>query len=77
MARPSTTKPTPWTLGGMIVAVRWRALFRAHLLGVEAVLAGQVAPGVCAAPSAPALVSEWMSEIDAQAQEVHVVDALA
>ena len=46
-------------------------------LGVEAVLAGQIAPGVCAAPSAPALVSEWMSEIDTQAQEVHVVDALA
>jgi len=46
-------------------------------LAVEAVMAGRIAPGVHAAPSAPELVGEWMGEIGKLAQHLEVVDHLA
>jgi saccharopine dehydrogenase (NADP+, L-glutamate forming) len=45
-------------------------------LAVESVLAGDIAPGVHAAPSAPELVKAWMAEVDRQAQHLQVVDHL-
>lgn len=44
-------------------------------LAVEAVLAGEIAPGVSAAPSDPALVDRWMRTVDGLAQQLQVVDA--
>ncbi len=46
-------------------------------LAVEAVQAGQIAPGVSAAPSDPALIDAWMGVVRALAQHVDVVDHLA
>ena len=43
-------------------------------LGVEAVLAGKIAPGVSAAPSDPALVADWMTQIGTLAQHLEIVD---
>lgn len=43
---------------------------------VEAVVAGQIAPGVSAAPSDPMLVFEWLSKISDLAQEMRLVDRL-
>ncbi|SEQ75410.1 saccharopine dehydrogenase family protein [Thalassovita taeanensis] len=45
-------------------------------LAIEAVLSGQIAPGVSAAPSDPALVSDWMREIGSLAQHLAIVDHL-
>ncbi|GAA6201447.1 saccharopine dehydrogenase family protein [Aquicoccus sp. SU-CL01552] len=45
-------------------------------LAVESVIAGRIAPGVHAAPSAPELVQDWMGEIDKLAQHLQVVDHL-
>ena len=46
-------------------------------LAVEAVLAGEIAPGVSAAPSDPALVARWMEVTGELAQYLAVVDHLA
>lgn len=46
-------------------------------LAIESVLAGKIAAGVSAAPSDPALVSEWMSTIDTLAQHLEIVDHTA
>ncbi len=46
-------------------------------LAVEAVLAGEIAPGVSAAPSDPALVGRWMEVTGELAQYLAVVDQLA
>ena len=46
-------------------------------LAVEAVLAGEIAPGVSAAPSDPALVARWMEETGGLAQYLEKVDHLA
>jgi len=43
-------------------------------LAVEAVLKGDIAPGVSAAPSSPALIDAWMGEIGNLAQHVQIVD---
>ena len=43
-------------------------------LAVEAAMAGDIAPGVSAAPSDPRLVVKWMSEVDVLAQRLMVVD---
>ncbi|MEX0287338.1 MAG: saccharopine dehydrogenase family protein [Paracoccaceae bacterium] len=43
-------------------------------LAVEAVLNRRIAAGVHAAPSDPALVQDWMGEIDTLAQHLQVVD---
>jgi saccharopine dehydrogenase (NADP+, L-glutamate forming) len=42
-------------------------------LAVEAVLRGQLVPGVMAAPSDPALVSDWMQAVAGQAQHLEIV----
>jgi saccharopine dehydrogenase-like NADP-dependent oxidoreductase len=46
-------------------------------LAVEAVLKGEIAPGVSAAPSDPGLVDRWMSTVGAIAQHLEIVDHLA
>ena len=46
-------------------------------LAIESVLAGRIAPGVHAAPSAPALVADWMAEVGRQAQHLEIVDQTA
>lgn len=46
-------------------------------LAVEAVLNRQIAAGVHAAPSDPALFTPWLAEIDKLAQHLQVVDHLA
>ncbi|MCF6444937.1 saccharopine dehydrogenase family protein [Nereida sp. MMG025] len=46
-------------------------------LAVDAVLAGQIGAGVSAAPSDPALVDAWLSEVGKLAQHLHVVDHTA
>ena len=46
-------------------------------LAIKSVLAGEIPAGVSAAPSDPALVERWLSEIDTLAQELRVVDHLA
>lgn len=46
-------------------------------LAVKAALAGQIAPGVHAAPSDPALVFDWMARIGTLSQHLEVVDHLA
>jgi len=46
-------------------------------LAVEAVLNGEIASGVSAAPSDPKLVDRWMTEIDRLAQHLQIVDHLA
>lgn len=46
-------------------------------LAVEAAMAGEIAPGVSAAPSDPRQVSRWMAEIDVLAQRLMIVDHLA
>ncbi|WP_127113895.1 saccharopine dehydrogenase family protein [Shimia sediminis] len=46
-------------------------------LAVEAVLNRQIATGVHAAPSDPALFTPWLAEIDKLAQHLQVVDHLA
>lgn len=46
-------------------------------LAVEAVLAKQIAPGVHAAPSDPALVADWMQTVGGLAQHLQIVDHLA
>jgi len=43
-------------------------------LAVDAVLQGQIAPGVSAAPSDPSLVKTWMDVIDTQSQHLEIVD---
>lgn len=43
-------------------------------LAIEAVLAGQLSAGVQAAPSAPALVSDWLEVVDTLAQHLQLVD---
>ena len=45
-------------------------------LAVEAVLNGQIEPGVSAAPSSPKLVDHWLDAIGRQAQHVEIVDHL-
>ncbi len=46
-------------------------------MAVEAVLAGEIAPGVSAAPSEPALVARFLSKVDTLAQHLQVVDHLS
>jgi len=46
-------------------------------LAVEAVLAREITPGVCAAPADPKLVTRWLDVIDTQAQHMQCVDHLA
>ncbi len=46
-------------------------------LAIEAVLAGKLSAGVQAAPSDPALVSDWMGTVDQLAQHLQIVDHLA
>jgi len=46
-------------------------------LAIEAVLAGEIAPGVSAAPSAPDLVARWMDTVGQIAQHLEVVDHLS
>ncbi len=46
-------------------------------LAVEAVLNGDIAPGVHAAPSDPALVNAWLAEVAKLAQHLAVVDHTA
>ena len=46
-------------------------------LAIESVLAGKIGAGVSAAPSDPALVSEWMTTIDTLAQHLEIVDHTA
>jgi len=46
-------------------------------LAVEAVLAGEIAPGVSAVPSDPALVERWMQTVGDLAQHLEVVDHTA
>ncbi|MBZ0128259.1 MAG: saccharopine dehydrogenase NADP-binding domain-containing protein [Rhodobacteraceae bacterium] len=46
-------------------------------LAVEAVLAGEIAPGVSAAPGDAKLVSRWMGAVGEIAQHLDVVDHLA
>lgn len=46
-------------------------------LAVQAVLAGEIGPGVSSAPSDPALIDRWMNTVDRLAQHLEVVDALA
>ncbi len=46
-------------------------------LAVEAVLAGEIAPGVSAVPSDPELVARWMKMVGRLAQHLEVVDHLA
>ena len=46
-------------------------------LAIESVLAGKIGAGVSAAPSDPALVSEWMTTIDKLAQHLEIVDHTA
>lgn len=46
-------------------------------LAVDAVLAGQIAPGVSAAPSAPELVQSWMETVAGLSQHLTIVDHLA
>ncbi|MGB0959531.1 MAG: saccharopine dehydrogenase family protein [Halocynthiibacter sp.] len=43
-------------------------------LAIEAVLAGEIEAGVCAAPSKPNLVKRWMDTVGTLAQHVAVVD---
>ncbi|KMW60189.1 putative saccharopine reductase [Candidatus Rhodobacter oscarellae] len=45
-------------------------------LAVEATLAGEIAPGVSAAPSDPVLVARWMDNVATLAQHLRVVDHL-
>ncbi|MFQ5437972.1 MAG: saccharopine dehydrogenase family protein [Paracoccaceae bacterium] len=45
-------------------------------LAVKAVLAGEIAPGVSAAPSDPHLVSRWMETVGTIAQHLEIVDHL-
>lgn len=46
-------------------------------LAVESVLAGEVSPGVSAAPSAPAAVERWLREVRGLAQHFELVDHCA
>ncbi len=46
-------------------------------LAVQAVGAGEIAPGVSAAPDNAALIAHWMDEISRQAQHLQIVDHLA
>ncbi|MFY0619916.1 saccharopine dehydrogenase family protein [Shimia sp.] len=46
-------------------------------LAIEAVLDGKIAPGVQAAPSEPALLSEWLDHISTLAQHMQIVDHCA
>ncbi len=46
-------------------------------LAIEAVKAGEIGPGVSAAPSDPVLVSRWMQTVAGIAQHLEVVDHLA
>ncbi|MCV6586426.1 MAG: saccharopine dehydrogenase NADP-binding domain-containing protein [Marinibacterium sp.] len=46
-------------------------------LAVEAVIAGNIAPGVHAAPKDPALVKSWLDEVSTLAQHLDWVDRLA
>ena len=46
-------------------------------LAVEAVLAGEIAPGVSAVPSDPALVARWMETVAGLAQHLEIVDHMA
>lgn len=46
-------------------------------MAVRAVIAGQIGPGVHAAPHDPALVSDWLEQMAGQAQHMALVDHLA
>ena len=46
-------------------------------LAVQAVLAAEIAPGVSAAPSDPALVDRWMMKVASLTQHLEVVDHCA
>ncbi|WP_294225297.1 saccharopine dehydrogenase family protein [uncultured Shimia sp.] len=46
-------------------------------LAIETVLDGKIAPGVHAAPSEPALFSEWLTHIGTLAQHMQIVDHTA
>ena len=46
-------------------------------LAVEAVLAGEIAPGVSTAPSDPALVARWLETVGGIAQHLQLVDHAA
>ena len=46
-------------------------------LAVEAVLNHEIAPGVSAAPSDPALVTRWLNEVASLAQYMELVDHMA
>ncbi len=46
-------------------------------LAIEAVLNGEIAPGVSAAPADPKLVERWMTTVDGIAQHLEIVDQLA
>jgi saccharopine dehydrogenase (NADP+, L-glutamate forming) len=46
-------------------------------LAIEAVIKGDIAPGVHAAPSDLSLVNSWMDEVNTLAQHLQVVDQLA
>ncbi|MFN3276082.1 MAG: saccharopine dehydrogenase family protein [Paracoccus sp. (in: a-proteobacteria)] len=46
-------------------------------MAVRAVMAGQIGPGVHAAPHDPALVSDWLEQVAGQAQHMALVDHLA
>lgn len=46
-------------------------------MAVEAVLAGEIAPGVSPAPDDPALVARFLGKVDELAQHLQVVDHLA
>ena len=43
-------------------------------MAVESVIKRRIYPGVTAAPSEPALIKDWMKEIDSLAQHLEVVD---
>ena len=43
-------------------------------LAVQAAQSGEIAPGVSAAPSDPAIVQSWMQQIDTLAQHLEIVD---
>jgi saccharopine dehydrogenase-like NADP-dependent oxidoreductase len=43
-------------------------------IAVESLLRGDIAPGVHAAPSDPALVTDWLSQMQSQAQYMQLVD---
>jgi hypothetical protein len=45
-------------------------------IAIESLLRGEIAPGVHAAPSDPALVTQWLSQLQPQAQYMQRVDGV-